>query len=181
MARMTDEIDRSIILLLQQDGRASNVEMARALGLAEATVRKRVERLLADDVIRIIAVADPAAFGLASSFQIGIQVDLAHMEEVARRLAGLPEVQAVSLVTGTFDVLIEVVLPSAEHLLSFLIDKVSSIPGVKRTETSHVLQALKRGCDWSAPSDPRHRADKDEPLPEPVSGSVLPGRIIVPS
>jgi Lrp/AsnC family transcriptional regulator, regulator for asnA, asnC and gidA len=181
MARMTDEIDRSIILLLQQDGRASNVEMARVLGLAEGTVRKRIERLLADGVIRVVAVADPAAFGLASSFQIGIQVDLAHMEDVARRLAGLPEVQAVSLVTGTFDVLIEAVLPSAEHLLSFLIDKVSSIPGVKRTETSQVLQVVKRACDWSAPADPRRRAEKDEPLAEPASGAVLPGSIVVPS
>jgi hypothetical protein len=57
----------------------------------------------------------------------------------------------VNIVTGTYDEMLEAVLTSGEHLLSFLIDKISTIPGFKRTETSHVLQVVKRACDWVVP------------------------------
>jgi Lrp/AsnC family transcriptional regulator for asnA, asnC and gidA len=177
MAHPLDEFDRKIIVLLQQDGRLSNVEIARTLGLAEGTVRKRLERLFSEGIIRIMAVAEPASLGLTSSVVIGIQTDLGQMNEVAQRLAVIPEVQCVNIVTGTYDVMIEAVLPSGEHLLSFLVDKVSTIPGVKRTETSHVLQAVKRSCDWVVPERGPVRV-------QPVNGAVLadqivPGAIVV--
>ena len=178
MAHPLDEFDRQIIALLQQDGRLSNVEIARTLGLAEGTVRKRLERLLSDGIIRIMAVAEPVSLGLAASVVIGIQTDLGQMNEVAQRLAAIPEVHCVNIVTGTYDVMIEAVLPSGEHLLSFLIDKVSTIPGVKRTETSHVLQAIKRACDWVVPVTSVGRAG---PLPHQALSTdvVVPGAIVV--
>ena len=79
------------------------------------------------------------------------------MNEVAQRLTAIPEVHCVNIVTGTYDIMLEAVLPSAEHLLSFLVDKVSTIPGVRRTETSHVLSTVKRSCDWVVPQAPPGR------------------------
>ena len=179
MAHPLDEFDRQIIALLQQDGRLSNVEIARTLGLAEGTVRKRLERLLSDGIIRIMAVAEPVSLGLGAAVVIGIQTDLGQMNEVAQRLAAIPEVHCVNIVTGTYDVMIEAVLPSGEHLLSFLIDKVSTISGVKRTETSHVLQVVKRACDWVVPVTSVGRAG---PLPHRqavTTDVVIPGAIVV--
>ena len=178
MAHPLDEFDRQIIGLLQQDGRLSNVEIARTLGLAEGTVRKRLERLFSAGVIRIMAVAEPASLGLGASVVIGIQTDLGQMNEVAQRLAALPEVHCVNIVTGTYDVMIEAALPSGEHLLSFLIDRVSAIPGVKRTETSHVLQTVKRACDWIIPEMSIGRAGP-APHRTPSTDMVVPGAIVV--
>jgi len=178
MAHTLDEFDRQIIALLQKDGRLPNVEIARSLGLAEGTVRKRLDRLLSEGFIRIIAVADPATVGLAASVIIGIQTDLGQLNEVAQRLAVIPEVHCVNIVTGTYDVVIEAVLPSGDHLLSFLIDKVSTIPGVRRTETSHVLQVIKRACDWTVPALPASSAGPTTHTALPTD-QVVPGAIVV--
>jgi Lrp/AsnC family transcriptional regulator for asnA, asnC and gidA len=178
MAHPLDEFDRKIVARLQQDGRLSNVELARSLGVAEGTVRKRLERLLSEGIIRVMAVAEPAALGLEASVVIGIQTDLGQMNEVAQRLAAIPEVHCVNIVTGTYDVMIEAVLPSGEHLLSFLIDKVSAIPGVKRTETSHVLQAVKRACDWIVPEMSAGQVSPTTRQMVPAD-QVIPGAIVV--
>lgn len=175
MAQTLDEFDRQIIHLLQTNGRLSHVEIARSLGLSEGTVRKRLDRLIHAGIIRIVAVTNPAALGLAASVFIGIQAELSRLGEVAQRLAALPEVQSVDIVTGTYDVIIEAALPSAEHLLSFLVDKVSAIPGVKRTETSHVMQALKRSCDWSI-----MELTHVQTMPSSPADQVVPGTIVVP-
>jgi Lrp/AsnC family transcriptional regulator for asnA, asnC and gidA len=178
MARAPDEFDRKIIALLQQDGRLSNVEVARKLRLTEGTVRKRLDRLLGDGIIRVMAVVDPATLGLAASVVIGIQTELGQINEVAQRLAAIPEVHCVNIVTGTYDVMVEAVLPSGEHLLSFLIDKISTIPGVKRTETSHVLQVVKRACDWVVP--PTGAQPAQPPTPQaPPADPLVPGGIVV--
>jgi Lrp/AsnC family transcriptional regulator, regulator for asnA, asnC and gidA len=178
MAHPPDEFDRQIIALLQRDGRLSNVEIARSLGLAEGTVRKRLDRLLSEGIIRIMAVAEPGPLGLTASVIIGIQTDLGQMSEVAQRLAAVPEVHCVNIVTGTYDVMIEAVLPSGEHLLSFLIDKISTIPGVKRTETSHVLHVVKRACDWVVPESSVSPASPVPRTPSPAD-AVVPGAIVV--
>jgi Lrp/AsnC family transcriptional regulator for asnA, asnC and gidA len=178
MAHSVDEFDREIIALLQQNGRLSNVEIARTLGITEGTVRKRLERLLNEEIIRIVAVAEPAALGLTATVIIGIQTELGDMSEVAQRLMAIPEVHCVNLVTGTYDIMLEAVLPSADHLLSFLIDKVSTVPGVRRTETTHVLRTVKRACDWAVP---QAAAGRTSPLPETSTGAdqVVPGAIVV--
>ena len=179
MAHSLDETDRQIIALLQRNGRQSNVEVARSLGLAEGTVRKRLDRLLGDGIIRIMALTDPATVGLPASVIIGIQAEVSQMGEVARRLAAIPEVRCVNIVTGTFDVMIEAVLPSGDYLLSFLIDKVSVIPGVRRTETSHVLKTVKQSCDWELPEQSAHRAATAPDSPATPDGPPIPGAIVV--
>lgn len=178
MSQILDETDRQIIGLLQQDGRASNVDVARQLGIAEATVRKRLERLLGSGFIRITAVVNPATLGLTTQLFVGIEAELSKMEDVAARLAGIPEVYSVRLVTGTYDVIVEAFLPSGDQLLSFLVDKVATIPGVKRTETCHVLKAVRWGCDWAVPTGSESKLERQVGL---LAGSdVIPGRIVVP-
>ncbi|MGC8780047.1 MAG: CBS domain-containing protein [Anaerolineae bacterium] len=148
---IVDELDRQIIALLQRDGRMTNVEIARELGIAEGTVRKRLERLLGNEVIHVTAVADPALLNLLAPVIVGIQAEPHRIQEVADRLAQLPEVNSVAIVTGAFDIVIEAVLLRREDLLSFLTDQVAHIPGVKRTETYQVLKAVKWARDWRLP------------------------------
>lgn len=179
MAHTLDETDRQIIALLQGDGRLSNVEIGRQLGLVEGTVRKRLDRLLAENVIRIVALAEPAVLGLTTRVLISIQTELGELNKVARRLAQIPEVYSVSVVTGSFDIIIEVALPSSDRLLSFLIDRISSIPGVKRTETSQVMQVVKHACDWTVGSSPvGHPPSSSEPS---SVDQVIPGVIVISS
>ncbi|MGE5602200.1 MAG: Lrp/AsnC family transcriptional regulator [Nitrososphaerales archaeon] len=178
MAHSVDDFDRQIIGLLQRDGRLSNVEIARTLGITEGTVRKRLERLLDEGIIRIMAVPEPAALGLTAKVIIGIQTELGDMNEVAQRLSAIPEIHCINLVTGTYDIMLEAVLPSAEHLLSFLIDKISTIPGVRRTETTHVLRAVKRSCDWAVPQEQGVRTSSSTDQ-APGTDQVVPGAIVV--
>lgn len=151
MAHPVDEIDRRIIALLQADGRRPNVDIAAALGLAEGAVRKRLGRLLSQGTIRITALVDPAQVGYRTEAVIMVQVDLSRLEEVARRLASLPEVQSVAIATGNWDIILNAVFPDDHSLLCFLQDKVAGIPGIRRTETSHILKRLKHIGDWELP------------------------------
>ncbi len=179
MAHVLDDFDRQIIALLHEDGRLSHVEIGRRLGLAEGTVRKRLERLVSQNIIRVTAVVEPAAVGLTTTVLVSIQAELGAMESVARRIAQIPEVHAVCIITGTYDILVEVLLPSSDRLLSFLIDRISTIPGVRRTETSQVLQMVKRGCDWLIPQVLDGRT-----LPGNIPGTsdpILPGAIVISS
>lgn len=164
MAHAIDEVDRRIIALLQADGRRSNVDIAQELSLAEGTVRKRLERILTDGVLRITAVVDPARVGLLTTAIITMQVDLGRMDEIVRQLAVLPEVQSVSVTTGNWDVILEAVFPTDGELLAFLKDRVAAIPGVRRTETSHVLRRAKHVGNWELPLE----------LAAPAPGTVEP-------
>lgn len=148
MPHAVDETDRRIIALLQADGRRPNVDMAAELGLAEGTIRKRLDRLLTDGVIRITAIVDPPRVGLNTSAVITIQVDLSLVDDIVRQLAALPEVQSVSVTTGNWDLILEAVFPTDRQLLAFLKDHVSRIPGVRRTDTAHVLRRVKHVGNW---------------------------------
>ena len=139
-----DELDRNIIELLQRDGRAPNATMARGLGVSEGTVRRRLARLLHEEVIRMVAIADPERLGYHTSAFIGLQVDPARVEAVASQLAELDEAEHVTITTGAYDIFIWVNLASAEALATFLHTKVGRVDGVRHTETFVCLQAMKR-------------------------------------
>ncbi len=181
MGRILDDTDRRIVAALQKDGRMSNVEMARRLGLAEATVRKRLERLVASGIIRVAAIVEPTTVGLPTRMMIGIEADLSQVEAIAGRLAAVPEVCSVGIVAGSYDIIIEVVLPSSAQLLSFILDKVAAIPGIKRTETYNILKVVKQPTDWALPDEPSPESQERRPGKTPPRGGVVPGAIVVPS
>src|SRR5690349_16782757 len=102
-----DELDRRIVCLLEEDGRRPNIEIAEALGVTEATVRKRVARMIEEDLIKIVAVPDPEALGMKTSAIIGISVTLDSLKSVAEALIALPETRYVGYSTGQYDLITE--------------------------------------------------------------------------
>ncbi len=140
-----DKLDSNIIGILQSDGRASNAGIARRVGVSEGTVRRRLKRLIRDEIIQVVALPDPAKMGLHSEALIGIQVDADKVELVSEDLSGLKEVSWVAMTTGQYDIFAWVSLESAEALGIFLRTKIGAIPGVRRSETFVSLTARQRG------------------------------------
>lgn len=149
-----DRIDRQIITHLQEDGRRSNVEIARQLGVSEGTVRKRVDRMVAEGTLGIHGVVEPTKAGYPTQVVLLLDVDLTRLDQVSRELAAMPEVVSVHLMTGAHDLLAEVALASDDDLLRFLTRKVGPLPGVRDVVTSHVTRSPKRRHEWSVPEPP---------------------------
>ena len=139
-----DELDRKIIKILEEHGRASNAKIARTVGVSEGTVRRRLNRLISDTIIRVVALPDPKALGYESEALIGVQVDPDKIDVVADSLAALNSTRWVAVTTGSFDMFAWVVLPDPEQLGRFLREKVGRIAGVRRTETFVNLAIRKR-------------------------------------
>ena len=139
-----DELDQRIVGLLQMDGRIPNAEIARKLGVSEGTVRRRVGRLLHEDVIRITVVPNIEKMGYAATALVGVQTQPGSADDVAESLARLEEVHYVAVTTGAFDVFLWIGLESAQRLGDFLHTKVAPIQGVQRTETFINLGIKKR-------------------------------------
>jgi Lrp/AsnC family transcriptional regulator, regulator for asnA, asnC and gidA len=153
MYNTIDILDRQIIALLQLDGRASNVDIARSMGIAEATVRKRIERLLHDEIIRVVAIPDVDKLGLEIEAVIMLKVDFGQAQRIGEKVANMPEVRSVRYTTGEYDIVMEIVLPSEDDLLLFLTDRLASIQGIRATATSHVLKNIKHSCEWTLPKE----------------------------
>jgi Lrp/AsnC family transcriptional regulator for asnA, asnC and gidA len=139
-----DDLDRRIINILETNGRASNAKLARQVGVSEGTIRRRLNQLMSQAVIRVVALPDPRALGYESEALIGVQVDPDKMDQVADSLAALPHTRWVAVTTGSFDMFAWVALPDPERLGKFLRENVGMIPGVRRTETFVNLSIKKR-------------------------------------
>jgi DNA-binding Lrp family transcriptional regulator/predicted transcriptional regulator len=169
MAYTLDKLDRQIIVLLQRDGRMANVEVARELGVAEGTVRKRLERLAESGIIHVTAVVNPSVLTAATPVFVGLEVDLPRVNEVAAELAAMPEILRVAIVAGEYDIIVEAVLSSMDQLLPFLRDRLGVVPGVKDTETFQVLELAKWSTEWNIPQEVG-QLKAPPPLPRVVTG-----------
>ncbi len=145
--RAVDATDLALIEELQHDGRASYAALARAVGLSEAAVRQRVQRLLENRTMQIVAVTDPMTVNLARQAMVGVRAE-GDTREVAARLADLPEVDYVVLCAGTFDILCEITCENDQQLLELLNGAVRSVPGVRETETFIYLALTKQTYTW---------------------------------
>jgi Lrp/AsnC family transcriptional regulator for asnA, asnC and gidA len=141
---LIDDLDSKIIQSLQSDGRLPNTEIARRLGVAEATVRNRIERLLRDGVMQIGAWADPLKIGYQVYAIIELQVTLRDIEKVAERLAKLPEIFFLGTCLGNFDIFAAALFRSNEHLHAFLTKHLCRVPGLERASTTSLTRILKR-------------------------------------
>ena len=148
-----DELDRHIIRLLQKDGRRPNTEIAHQLGVTETTVRKRIGRLVAAGLIKVVAVPSPEAVGMTMSAIVGITVGMNTLETVAAALEALPQTRYVGYSTGPYDLIIEVFYRSHEELLGLLSKKLARIPGVVKTDTSVILKVTKFAYEWEIPDE----------------------------
>jgi len=121
------------------------------LGVAEGTIRKRMEHLIAEGIIHISAWTDPYKVGIGMVVFINVDVELAHLEDAAQRLVEMPCVRIVAYSTGVHDIFVEALFPSQEDLLAFVKDDLPQIPGIRECDTSVILQILKRSFEWEIP------------------------------
>ncbi|MFB8191055.1 Lrp/AsnC family transcriptional regulator [Microbacterium sp. NPDC055988] len=142
-----DAIAKTIIELLQEDGRRSYSDIGRVVGLSEAAVRQRVQRLTETGVMQIVAVTDPMQLGFPRQAMIGIRVagDTRH---VAEAVAAIDAIDYVVITVGSFDVLAEVVCEDDDHLLSLINDVIRPIDGVLSTETFIYAKLQKQLYNW---------------------------------
>jgi Lrp/AsnC family transcriptional regulator for asnA, asnC and gidA len=144
--RRQDELsplDKRIIEHLQADGRRPFTQIALELGVSEAAVRARTNRLIERGILQVVGVADPGKLGFQQAL-IGIRCQPGRLVAVAEALALLPEVDYVVVTTGRFDILIEMVAEDSDGLLRFLTDRLQAIEGVRDTETFTYLRLVKQ-------------------------------------
>ena len=142
-----DDVSKAIINELQQDGRKSYAAIGKVVGLSEAAVRQRVQRLTDSGVMQVVAVTDPLQLGFARQAMVGIRVN-GEVEGVAEALAKLEEVDYVVITAGTYDLLVEVVAESDDHLLELISTRIRTIEGVHTTETFMYLKLQKQTYSW---------------------------------
>ncbi|MCW2851692.1 MAG: transcriptional regulator, AsnC family [Nocardioides sp.] len=146
-AVVLDQVSKAIVEQLQQDGRRSYAAIGKVVGLSEAAVRQRVQRLVEGGVMQVVAVTDPLQLGFARQAMIGVSVH-GPLESVADALAELDEVDYVVVTAGRYDLLVEVVCETDEHLLELISSKIRSLDGVVSTETFMYLKLRKQTYSW---------------------------------
>jgi Lrp/AsnC family transcriptional regulator for asnA, asnC and gidA len=144
---LLDALSKRIVEQLQEDGRRSYAQIARVVGLSEAAVRQRVQRMLDHGVMQIVAVTDPLTLGFRRQAMIGIKAE-GDLEAVAERLTAIPQVEYVVMCAGSFDIIVELVCEDDEHLLGVLNSEIRAIPGVRATETFVYLKLAKQTYAW---------------------------------
>jgi Lrp/AsnC family transcriptional regulator for asnA, asnC and gidA len=143
-----DPIDCRMIEFLQKDGRLSNTEIAKKLGLSEATVRTRLQRLIQEEYIQIVAVSNPLKLGFEAVGTIRIHVDIKQMDKIIRELKGIRALWHIVQSTGGTGIETEFVVKDLNKLNELIFEKINRIDGVLRTETSLFLNYVKRQYDW---------------------------------
>lgn len=142
-----DAVSLAIIEQLQEDGRRPYAAIGKAVGLSEAAVRQRVQKLLDQGVMQIVAVTDPLTVGFRRQAMVGVNVE-GDLEPVADALAALDEVEYVVLTAGSFDLLVEIVCEDDDHLLEMINKRIRALPGVRSTETFVYLKLRKQTYTW---------------------------------
>jgi Lrp/AsnC family transcriptional regulator for asnA, asnC and gidA len=143
-----DPIDCRMIELLQKDGRISNTEMAKRIGISEATVRSRLNRLIEEEIIQIVAVSNPLKLGFEIVGNIRIHVDVKKMEKILRELNALKALWFIVQTTGGTGIDAEFVAKDLSELNDLIFEKINKVDGVLRTETTLFLKYVKRHYDW---------------------------------
>jgi Lrp/AsnC family transcriptional regulator for asnA, asnC and gidA len=144
-----DDTSKAIIEQLQADGRRSYAAIAQAVGLSEAAVRQRVQRLVESGVMQIVAVTDPMQTGFARQAMVALAVT-GDVEAIAEKLSQIPEVDYIVVTAGSWDILAEVVVEDDAHLLRLVNADIRAIDGVTRTESFLYLKLVKQTYNWGA-------------------------------
>lgn len=142
-----DDIDKSIIRHLQVDGRLPYAQLGPMVGLSQAAVRQRVNRLIARGVMQIVAVTDPRMLGLEVQAMVAVEV-VGDARSVAASLAAIDEVDYVVIVAGRYDIMCEIVCRGTDELLTLVSERIRSIDGVLRSEILSYLRLVKQTYTW---------------------------------
>ena len=143
-----DDLDRSILRFLQEDGRTTNALMARELGVSEPTIRNRINRLCGGGLVKVTAVINPHAHGFACDVLIGLNCDLTARDVISASLSVFDEIVYLGHVTGRYDIVIEMLFPEDAALFAFVNKELTQISGITRAEILHVLKADRLDFDW---------------------------------
>lgn len=169
-----DRIERMMIALLQKDGRLGVQALARKLGVSDVTARRKLRRLLGEQIVQIVAAVDPFQVGFESPVIIGLKIDRARIDEIAMKLCEHPSIRYVAAATGrNADLLIEVVAASNHELAEFVLVYLATVQGILETDTSLILRIYKQTWNWGVrgvegPPDPEPRAGARRQKPAPV-------------
>lgn len=142
-----DETSRTIVEQLQADGRRSYAAIGKTVGMSEAAVRQRVQKLVDGGVLQIVAVVDPKQVGFLRQAMVGVRCS-GDARELGERLSEIPEVKYVVQTAGSFDVLAEIVCVDDAELLDVLGGRIRALPGVVATETFVYLKITKEQYTW---------------------------------
>lgn len=142
-----DDVGKQLIEELQRDGRRSYAALAKTVGLSEAAVRQRVQRLIDSGVMQVVAVTDPLQVGFSRQAMVGIRAE-GDLVRVAGELGKIDEVEYVVITAGSFDILLELVCEDDDHLLRVLSERIRVLPGVRDTETFVYLKLTKQTYAW---------------------------------
>ncbi len=148
-----DQLDYDIIQALHQDARMPASEIARRTGTNERTVRKRIDRLVAENVIRLTAILNPLAFGYVTAADILLEADPAREEEIVQSLFAMPEITYVAFGQGSQEISIEARFKDNEALREFLRKTLPSIPGVTVSRYALVPRILRNIDEWLPPRE----------------------------
>ena len=142
------ELDKRIIEHLQQDGRRAFTRIAADLGVSEAAVRARTNRLIGRGILQVVGVTDPLKLGFHQQAMIGVRCQADRLMEVAEAVAAFPEVSYLVVTAGSYDILVEVVCEDNDALLRFLTERLRRVEGVRETETFVYLRMVKQVYAW---------------------------------
>ncbi|MBU0972770.1 MAG: Lrp/AsnC family transcriptional regulator [Proteobacteria bacterium] len=143
-----DAIDSEMIQLLQKDGRISNTAISKKLGIAESTVRTRLNRLLDNKVVQIVAVSNPFDLGFQVAGNFKINIELKKKDMIMKELVAIKELWYVVLTTGGTDVDADFIVPSFEDIEVLIFEKLNKIDGIKQIETSLIMEYGKHNFEW---------------------------------
>lgn len=148
-----DEIDLKIIKILSEDGRTPFSQIAQRLDVSTGMIRQRYHRLVRDGVLQVVAITNPLLMGFNTMAHVGVKADVSRLEEIADEIAAFEEVVYLVLVTGSYDLYVELVCRDKAHLLSFLTEKLHAVEGVKEAETFIYLRIAKETYNWAGDID----------------------------
>ncbi|NLB55935.1 MAG: Lrp/AsnC family transcriptional regulator [Lentisphaerae bacterium] len=146
-SRKIDGLDIRIAYMLGEDGRLSNRELARRLGISEGNVRNRLKRMQESGMLRVTAQVDIETQPDTLLAVVGVKIDSRRLSECAEAVAALPSVLTTCVVTGRHDLMALVLAHSRPTLVEFVTDELSSVPGVIDSETSIVLKSINFWAD----------------------------------
>jgi len=138
-----DPTDLQVLEILRKDGRATFAEIAAQLHVSPGMIRQRYNRLVEQGYLKVVAITNPVHRGLKTMALIGIRTDGNQMLKVADKIAKLKEVVYLVVVSGRYDIMIEVFCRDHEDLLNFITEKLYGIEGVRETETFMHLKIVK--------------------------------------
>lgn len=150
---MIDALDKKLIKELQGNGRSSYLDLAKKLGKSVSTISRRVDRLLDNGIIKVVAIPNTTKIGYSGNAVIALNVELAKINGVCEKLIGFQGINFVAVSFGRFDVICFANFDSSEEMSSFIMKDLSSIEGVKQVETL-VISGIKKHFGWIMDTDP---------------------------